>query len=166
MAVEDSEFGGHAGLIQPLPHSPNAREQAFLERASAADDATDGPEVVLADVLAGTYGAAGKTVRTPLPEAAEILPLVPDVMLVATSPDPGIGFGFVGVGNIDLRSAQLKVSSSSQMYPASYGPKKAFNASVAPLVQLEIGSLLPGHYYYQVVMNDVQVTQVWEVDVV
>jgi hypothetical protein len=159
MALEDSEFGGHSGLIQPTPHPVVGREAAFLERACDPADDTVGPQDILAQVLSGTY-----PVR-PLPEAPELLPLVPDVMFVAQSPDPGIGFGFVGVGNIDLRSAQLKASLSPQMTDASYGPIKTFNATAAPLVQLEIG-LPVGHYFYQVVMNGVQVTQVWEVDVV
>lgn len=167
MAVEDAEFGGAPGLIQPLPHVVRGREQAFLERAcNPADGTSDGPDVVLQDVLAGKYGAQGKTVRTPLPEAAEILPLTPDMIFVSAAVDPGIGFGFVGVGNKDLRSAQLKASSSPQMHPASYGPKKSYSSSPAPVVSLSIGSLAPGHYFYQVVMNDVQVTQVWEIDVV
>jgi hypothetical protein len=160
MALEDSEFGGHSGLIQPPPHEVVGREAAFLERACDPADDQVGPAEILAQVLSGTYPVH------PLPEAPELLPLVPDVMFVATSPNPGLGFGFVGVGNQDLRSAQLKVSSNRQMFPASYGPIKSYAAQVAPLVQLEVGSLLPGHYYYQVVMNGVQVTQVWEVDVV
>jgi hypothetical protein len=135
------------------------RETAFLERACDPADETAGPADVLASVLAGTY-----PVR-PLPEAAELLPLQPDVLFVAQSPNPGLGFGFVGVGNIDLRSAQIKASTSPRMTGATYGPIKTFNASVAPLVQLEIG-LEPGHYFYQIVMNGVQVTNVMEVDVV
>ena len=160
MALEDSEFGGHSGLIQPPPHQVAGAEAAFLERACDPADDQVGPDDILAQVLAGEY-----PVR-PLPEAAELLPLVPDVLLVAVSLNPGIGFGFVGVGNIDLRSAQLKASTSPTMHPASYGPIKTYSAQVAPLLQLEIGSLVPGHYYYQVLMNGVQVTQVWEVDVV
>lgn len=159
MALEDSEFGGHGGLIQPLPHPVVGRERAFLERAVEPDDESRGPEDVLADVLSGKYGAPA------LPEAAELLPLVPDVMFVAQSPNPGLGFNFVGVGNQDLRSAQLKASTSPTMTDASYGPIKTYNASVAPVVQLEIG-LAVGHWYYQVVMNGIQVTQVWEMDVV
>lgn len=160
MALEDSEFSGHGGLIQPPPHQVAGAEAAFLERACDPADDTVGPDQILAQVLAGEY-----PIR-PLPEAQELLPLVPDVLFVATSPNPGIGFGFVGVGNIDLRSAQLKVSTSPTMEQAVYGPIKTFNAQVAPLLQLEIGGLVPGHYYYQVVMNSVQVTSVWEVDVV
>jgi hypothetical protein len=160
MPLEDSEFGGHSGLIQPAPHPVQGREQAFLERACDPADETVGPDQILAQVYAGEY-----PIR-PLPEAAELLPLQPDVMLVQTTQNPGIGFGFIGVGNIDLRSAQLKASTTRQMTDAQYGPIKTFSAQVAPLLQLEIGSLAPGHYFYQVVMNGVQVTDVMEVDVV
>lgn len=162
MALEDSEFGGHSGLIQPPPHDTkaSAREQAFLERAVAPDDETDSPAAVLADVLSGRYP------RLPLPEAAEILPLQPDVMLVQAVPNPGIGFGVVVVGNVDLRTARLKVASQPTMNPAEYGPEKEVNPSIAPVVALDVGGLIPGHYYYQVLMNNLQVSPVWEVDVV
>jgi len=160
MALEDSEFGGHAGLIQPPPHEVLGAEQAFLERACDPADETVGPTDVLGQVLSGTYPVV------PLPEAAEILPLQPDVMFVAVSPNPGMGFGFVGVGNRDLRSAALKVSSNRRMREASYGPTKTYSESVAPVVTLEIGSLIPGHYFYQVVMNGTNTTDIMEVDVV
>lgn len=159
MALEDSEFGGHSGLIQPPPHEVVGREAAFLERACDPADDTVGPNDILAQVLSGEY-----PVR-PLPEAAELLPLIPDVMFVATNSNPGIGFGFVGVGNRDLRSAQLKASTQPTMQEAVYGPIKTYPSSPAPIVQLEIG-LPVGHWFYQVVMNGVQVTDVMEVDVV
>lgn len=161
MATEDSEFGGAGGLIQPLPHNPasSARETAFLERATDPFDEAVSPASVLADVLSGKYP------RQPLPEAAELLPLQPDVAFVASSPDPGVGFNFVGVGNQDLRSARLKVSTSPGMYPATYGPEKEISPGVAPVVSLSVG-VAAGHYYYQVLMNNLQVTDVWEVDVV
>lgn len=160
MALEDSEFGGHSGLIQPPPHDTkaSAREQAFLERAVSPDDEADSPQAVLADVLSGRYP------RQPLPEAAEILPLQPDVMLVQAVAS-STGFSFVGVGNIDLRTVRLKASASPTMYPSTYGPEKQVSPGIAPVIQLEIG-VEPGHWFYQVLMNNVQVTQVWEVDVV
>lgn len=158
MALEDSEFGGAPGLIQPPPHPVVGAQAAFLERAVSPDDDQDTPAAVLADVLSGKYP------RQPLPEAAEILPLQPDVMLVQALPE-ATGFGFVGVGNIDLRTARLKASTSPTMHPAVYGPEKQVTPSIAPVLQLEIG-VEPGHWFYQVLMNNVQVTQVWEVDVV
>lgn len=166
--AEDSEFGGAPGLIQPAPHSvlTSAREQAFLERATdpspdlVTGAATDSPAQVLADVLSGKYP------RVPLPEAAEISPLQPDVIFVATgNPSTGL-LQFVGVGNQDLRTARLKVSEQPTMYPSTFGPEKEVPVSIAPVIQLEMGSLAPGHYFYQVLMNNLQVTQVWEVDVV
>jgi hypothetical protein len=161
MATEDSEFGGAGGLIQPPPHNPSqsAAETAFLERATDPFDDTVGPSDILAEVLAGTYG------RGATPEAAIIGPLMPDVAFVGTSPATE-GFSFVGVGNQDLRTARLKVSDNRQMHPATYGPEKEISPSVAPVVNLSIGSLAPGHYFYQVLMNGLQVTDVWEVDVV
>ena len=38
MAKRGSEFGGHEGRIQPLPHDLTAREQARLERATDPTD--------------------------------------------------------------------------------------------------------------------------------
>lgn len=35
-----SEFGGHAGRVQPLPHVLTAREQARLERGTEPTDPT------------------------------------------------------------------------------------------------------------------------------
>jgi len=159
MALEDSEFGGAPHLIQPPPHPVVGRERAFLERAIAPDDEVTTPDAVLADVLSGKYPVQ------PPPEAAEILPLQPDVMFVAATPVAG-GFEFVGVGNIDLRTARIKASTSPSLYPATYGPEKEVAVGVAPVVQLEIGSLAPGKWYYQILMNNIQVTNVMEVDVV
>ena len=158
MALEDSEFGGHSGLIQPPPHEVVGYEAAFLERALDPADETRSVADVLADVLAGKY-----PVR-PLPEAAEILPLQPDVLRAGEVAQDN-GFQFVGVGNKDLRTARLKVSSNRRMRDAVYGPEKEVPPSVAPIVQLDV-AVAPGNWFYQVMMNGVQVTQVWEYTVV
>jgi hypothetical protein len=134
-----------------------AREAAFLERACDPGDETDSPGLVLADVLSGKYP------RVPVATPAEILPLEPDVMPVSTMDSTG-GFTFVGVGNKDLRTARLKVATDPTMLPATFGPEKEIVTSVAPVVMLE-AAVAPGHYFYQILMNDLQVTEVWEVDV-
>lgn len=157
MALEDSEFGGHAGLIQPLPHPVVGREAAMLERMVAVDDDQDSVALVLADILAGKYP------RVPVAKPAENLPLQPDVMLAGLVAQSN-GFQFIGVGNLDLRTARLKASSSIRMSSPVYGPEKQVVRSVAPVVDLSIG-LEPGHWFFQVVMNTTDVTQVWETDV-
>lgn len=156
---EASEFGGAPGLIQPSPHDSGtvAREAAFLERACDPGDLLDSPGAVLADVLSGNYP------RVPPATPAEILPLAPDVLLVTTMDSTG-GFTFVGVGNIDLRTARLKVSTSPTMYPATFGPEKEIVPSIAPVVLL-VAPVASGHYFYQILMNNLQVSEVWEVDV-
>jgi hypothetical protein len=158
MAEEASEFGGVPGLIQPAPHPVVGREAAMLERMVAPDDDQDSVAAVLADILAGKYP------RVPVAKPAEILPLRPDVMLASVVAS-STGFRFLGVGNWDLRTVRLKASSSIRMTDAIYGPEKQVTPSVAPIVDLSIG-LEPGHWFYQVVMNTNDVTQVWEVDVV
>lgn len=157
MALEDSEFGGHAGLIQPPPHPVVGREAAMLERMVAPDDELDSVAAVLADIYAGRYP------RQPVAKPAEILPLRPDVMLASVVAESN-GFRFLGVGNWDLRTVRLKASSSIRMSSAIYGPEKQVNVGVAPIVDLSIG-LEPGHWFFQVVMNTTDVTQVWETDV-
>lgn len=162
MSIEHGEFGGAPGLIQPSPHDSSAvaREAAFLERACDPGDELDGPAVVLAKVLNGTYGAYVE------PEVPVPGPLEPSVLAVGTtSPSTGV-LHFVGVGNSDLRTARLKVSSSRAMFPASYGPEKEITPGLAVVVDINIGGLLPGHYFYQVLMNGLQVTDVAEADVV
>lgn len=157
MALEDSEFGGHGGLIQPPPHPVVGREAAMLERMVAPDDELDSVQAVLADIYAGKYP------RVPVAKPAENQPLRPDVMLAATVAQSN-GFQFIGVGNWDVRTVRLKASSSPTMHPATYGPEKQVLSSVAPIIDLVIG-LEPGHWFYQVVMNTTDITQVWEVDV-
>lgn len=157
MATEDSEMGGHSGLIQPLPHVPLGAEAAFLERALDPADDSRGVAEVLADVLSGKYP------NRPLPEADQILPLAPDVMRVQELASDN-GFGFVGVGNKDTRTVRIKAALNRRMEGAVYGPEKQIQISIAPIIQLEIG-VAPGHWFYQILMNNIQVTEVWEVDV-
>lgn len=158
MALEDSEFGGHAGLIQPVPHQPVGAEAAMLERMVSPDDDQDTVARVLADIM------AGKSPTGTLPEAAEILPLQPDVTVASVLPS-ATGFGVIGVGNQDLRTVRLKASLVRRMTGAIYGPEKQIPASILPVVSITIG-VAPGHWFYQLVMNGVQVTDVEEVDVV
>jgi hypothetical protein len=159
--TEASEFGGVGGLIQPLPHdvTKNAAESAMLERQVDPGDDQDSVQAVLARHQDGTYG------RKPEP-VVEVLPLQPDFMEAGVVVESN-GFRVVGVGNIDMRTAQLKASSSPTMHPAVYGPAKDISPpSVAPVVDLRIASLAPGKWFYQVLMNSVQVTEVASVEVV
>ena len=158
MALEDSEFGGHAGLIQPAPHVVVGAEAAMLERMVNPDDDQDTVARVLADIL------SGKSPTTTPPADVEILPLRPDVTVATVLPTAN-GFGIVGVGNQDLRTVRLKASSSRRMDDAVYGPEKQIAATVLPVVSINIG-VAPGHWFYQIVMNGIQVTDVDEVDVV
>lgn len=158
MALEDSEFGGHGGLIQPVPHPIVGQEAAMLERMVNPDDDQDTVARVLADIL------SGKSPVQQLPEAAEILPLRPDILPVQTLPN-ATGFGFIGVGNKDLRTVRLKASQVRRMSGAVYGPEKSIVSSIAPVVSVTIG-VAPGHWFFQALMNGVQVTDVMEVDVV
>ena len=48
MAKDESEFGGQAGIIQPEPHKPTAREQAMIERKMNPADPSDNPEAARA----------------------------------------------------------------------------------------------------------------------
>lgn len=159
--LEDSEFGGHAGLIQPPPHSTlsSAREQLMLVYGTDPWDDAQGTDAVLALVLAGKYPSV------PTQAPAEILPLQPEVLMVALS-NVGTTVQFVGVGSMDLRRARIKISPDASMIPHTFGPEKEYSLSPMHVVQLEVGSIAPGHYWVQVLMNNIQVTDVWEVDVV
>jgi hypothetical protein len=86
------------------------------------------------------------------------------VDFVASS-NNGMTFQFVGLGNIDLRTARLKWSESPSMMPHTFGPEKEYGRQLFPVVVLEMGSVAPGNYFYQVLMNNIQVTEVIEVEV-
>jgi hypothetical protein len=161
--AEDSELGGAAHLIQPAPHNVTsvAREQAMLERAVDPWDATQGADAQLALVLQGKFPSVPPEV------VAETPPLEPIVEMAVEQYDAAAQkFTLVAVGNIDLRTARLKWSTSPSMMPHTFGPEKEYGRQVLPVVQLERGSVAPGKYFYQVLMNNLQVTDVREVDLV
>lgn len=168
MAIDKtpSEFGGDPGLIQPLPHDALkvAREHAMLERqvnpsADIVTGATDSVEAVLARHLAGTYGVT-PVVKVP------VLALAPTVVKTSVVAESN-GFRFVGVGNIDLRTARIKAAKQPTMTDALYGPEAEISPpSAAPVVDLRIGSLALGKWYFQILLNGLQVNDVDSVVVV